>query len=725
MLGNFTEISVNNTKKAIIMKRTDIKGDHLSFTFSYDEYINIMSSYYYFRVIFLNKDDKYLLIDSNLGNLCLPEYNSTTEYYYCYLKLKNDYNVLNSDTNFAISTEIIDLDGKEIISKSTYFTYVYDENDTINNNVDYILFTFEYKNNDTKSIISSFCDKINSIYPHIYSGQMFYLNNSNKIYNLKFNEDYFLKYQFLYGETGIINYHLFNEFENINITQNFKGRPMTIPLERHLSNFSFSTDNTIHIFYAQLINYKLVKGAEEVKLKEPLTQLLKNFNFPLYYYYNLKNKTYINIDINIKFQKYMTLEKSAKYSINGYLINKTILLKKLKEDNVQLSNPINGSYSDTFGIGLLQIKKYFNRDNDNDKDYYLLIEIKNLDKTDSFTNTLSIVEISLKEYDDNYKDTEYLLPLNKYIIDSLDESRDVNNYCILKTRDEKIPIFIEISSEYDDIDIEFEDGKHNNDNKNINEKGFKIYKINEEVYGKINFKVKNINNRKIKYLIKYSYYEKALFNFENKINPVIVNPTKDIANYNLNFNIIKVETSSELLKQKGTNFFITGILYTTNGTSDSDSNYILNKKNSNFVDKTNITYKFNQNENKEWTLKFKNLKRSKDYIYDLQLQIYAIHLDNFLNEEYLLYKTNIILEGLKPEEEKKLTWLWILISVIGAIILALALFFIIKFVRLKKNSDSFKQEMKSLLYSNDIQKDILIKEKKISKTESDFESTFI
>ena len=35
----------------------------------------------------------------------------------------------------------------------------------------------------------------------------------------------------------------------------------------------------------------------------------------------------------------MTLEKSANYSINGYLINKTVLLKKLREDNVQLGEP--------------------------------------------------------------------------------------------------------------------------------------------------------------------------------------------------------------------------------------------------------------------------------------------------------------------------------------------------------------------------------------------------
>ena len=746
MFGDYEEITVNNSKKAIVLNKTDIKGEYLSFLVSYDEYSNIMFSHYYFRIIFINEVDKYLPIDSNLGNLCLPKYNSTTEHYHCYLKLKNDYNVLNSNTNFAISTEnqneyvrinisVIDHNGIEIINNSTYFTYVYNENDTINNNVDYILFTFEFKNNETKNIISSFCDKIENIYPHIYSGQMYYLNKSKKINYLKFNEDYFLKYQFLYGESGLVHFHnLFNEFENINITQNFKGRPITIPLEK-LNNFTFSTDNTKHILYAQLINYRVVKGAEEIKLRQPITQLLKKFTFPLYYYYNLEKKKYINIDVNIRFQKYMTLEKSANYSINGYLINKTVLLKKLREDNVQLGEPNKGNYSDAFGIGILQVNQKINYNNNNKDDrenYFLLIEINNLVKSDSFTNTLSIVEISLKEYDDNYKNAEYLLPINKYIIDTFDNSRDENKYCILKTQDEKIPIFIEISSEYDDIDIEFEDGKHKNENENMKEKVFKKYKINEETHGKINFKVKNTKNKSNKYLIKYSYYEKASINFDYNINPVKVYSSKETADYNLIFKNIKVNTLSELLKQKGTNFFITGTLYTTNDTSntdgiisDFDSNYILNKKNSKYVDKTNIIYKFNDNENKEWTLEFKNLKRSKNYNYDLQLQIYAIHLDNFLNEEFLLYKTNIALEGLKLEEEKNLTWLWILLSIIGAVFLAVALFFIIKFARLKKRNDSFTQEMKSLLFSNDIQKNVLINERVLSKNESDFESTFI
>ena len=62
---------------------------------------------------------------------------------------------------------------------------------------------------------------------------------------------------------------------------------------------------------------------------------------------------------------------------------------------------------------------------------------------------------------------------------------------------------------------------------------------------------------------------------------------------------------------------------------------------------------------------------------------------------------------------------------LGVIILVVALFFIIKFLRLKKKSDNFEKEVKSLLFSNDIQKNVLINERSLSKNEIDYENTFI
>ena len=98
------------------------------------------------------------------------------------------------------------------------FIYVYDE---INNDVDYILFTFEFSTSETKNIISSFYDSIENIYPQIYSGQLIYLDNSTKINNIKYPYDTFLKYQFIYGDSGIYNYSI-EKYDYIKIQYSFE-----------------------------------------------------------------------------------------------------------------------------------------------------------------------------------------------------------------------------------------------------------------------------------------------------------------------------------------------------------------------------------------------------------------------------------------------------------------------------------------------------------------------
>ena len=127
-----------------------------------------------------------------------------------------------------------------------------------------------------------------------------------------------------------------------------------------------------------------------------------------------------------------------------------------------------------------------------------------------------------------------------------------------------------------------------------------------------------------------------------------------------------------------------------------------------------------------WTLEFKGVPKKGNYSYDLQLQILALPLDNFLNEEYLLYKIEAIWSNTIPYKKEFDSKIYIYIFVpIGTVIVGVAIFFIVKFLRLKKKSDNFQQEMKSLLFSNDIQKNILINEKELSKNDSDYENTFI
>ena len=724
----FKEIDLYNNKNITIIDKVNITTNYIIFLFNDIETYNITFSQYYFRVLFVtsNEKTKYLPIDSNLGNLCLPNRKSNEEPYYCYFILKNDYNELNF-TKFAISSEnrneyvkiktSIKYTNETTEYKGyTNFTYVYDKKI---DNIDYILFTFEFSNNETKNIISAFSDRIIKIYPQVYSGQMCYLDKFTKLNNLRYTNDYFLKYQFVYGDSGIYNYSI-EKYDYIKISQNFKGKSIIIPLDQ---NFSFYTNNAKHIFYYQLVNNLELDLFEEVKEGDPLIRVLKEYYFPLYYFIKIKNKKYANMDVNVGFKIYSESPQqiNAKLGIKGYIINEKILNRMQKEGYTQLENAIDGNYSDAFGIGFLEV----NQEIDNNTDNYLLIEISSLDRYHSYKDTISSVEISYKEFDDENNNTNYSLPVNKYIIESIydknNQTRNENKYRIYKTEDIKNQILIEISTENDDIKIEFEDGLiYENANNNAKERGFKKYLINDTINREINFKVKNYGEYKSNYLIKYSYYD-----IDEKKSFIFNDNNFKVSGDNVTFNFIQVDTSSELLKRKGTCFFITGTLYNASDTSDKsiNSNYILNEINSPYINKT--IHFYNSTLNNSWTLEFKNVPKDRDCNFDLQLQILALPLDNFLNEEYLLYKKGTVLvKTIEEKKDKKLIYIAIFVP-IGAIILALALFFLIKYFKLKKKNDSFKQEMKSLLFSNDIQKNVLIHEQQLSKNDSDYENTFI
>ena len=598
---------------------------------------------------------------------------------------------------------------------SNDFVYVYD-NTSNSKDIDYYLFKFEFTNNEIKSIISSFFDTINNTNPQVYSAQMYYLDNNQKTNYFKLKYNYYFKLQYIYGESGTYKIS-FPYVDNFIISQNFKGKPITIPIDNNIDNFSFKTDSSQHIFYFQLIYNMKMKGIEEVRDGEPLTQLIKEFAFPLYFYLKIKGNENIVIDANIRLKSFLLTQMNDKYIIKGYIINENILNRKINGEYIKFEDPIEGTYSDAFGMGLLQVNKKIDNTG---LDKYLLMEIDNMDKSYLNLTRTSLMEISTKEYDEN---KEYTLPINKYVIETFNgknnEIRKENEYYIFNPKGNTSQTMIELSTENEDIKIDF--GNYSNyEIKDEKEKGFKKYMVNNTINGKINFKIKNNGPNKSNYLIKYSYYDfndKKTFSF----NDIPINRSSD----NLTFNYIEVKTSSDLLKRKGTYFFITGTLYKTNDKTSDDinPNYILNKKNSDYINKTFNFY--NSIFNNNWRLEFKDFPKDNNDNYSLQLQIHALPIDNFLNEEYLLYKIDVLFKGAEPKEDKSYIKYICIFVPIGAIILGVALFFLIKFFKLKKKNKAFEKEVKSLLFSKDIQKNVLIKEQQISKNESDFETTFI
>ena len=187
--------------------------------------------------------------------------------------------------------------------------------------IDYYILKFEFENEEIKNIIS---DKIEDIYPQIYSAQIYYIDNSNKTYYFKLKNDYIGNYQYISGDSEINE----NNLSSIG----FKGKLTIFPVYNEY-NMTFSTNASEFIYYIQLINKMLNKGIEELKQGKPIIQMTKNPIFPLYYYYKIKNENYANININVKIDNNNISNKDNFY-ISGYIVDEDKIERKKNMVNI-------------------------------------------------------------------------------------------------------------------------------------------------------------------------------------------------------------------------------------------------------------------------------------------------------------------------------------------------------------------------------------------------------
>ena len=108
---NTMEIEENDNDLNIISKQNitflnvtklNLKNKKISFAFRSKDFFDNIFSFYYFRILYF-KDNEiiYFPLDSQLGNICLPEYNEETKLYYCHFMFENKYDELS--TNFSVS----------------------------------------------------------------------------------------------------------------------------------------------------------------------------------------------------------------------------------------------------------------------------------------------------------------------------------------------------------------------------------------------------------------------------------------------------------------------------------------------------------------------------------------------------------------------------------------------------------------------------------------------
>ena len=694
----------------------------LSFALRPKNYYSNIFSFYYFRVILLKENKElYYPINSYLGNLCIPKYNNKK--YYCNFILKNNYN--ESDFKFAISSTNHNEYFKIYASKVYKNGSLYDDNKEfiyINNNItediDYYIFKFEFSNNEIKTIIISFWDTVEKIYPQIYSTQMFYIHNFTRINEFQIKNKYSLIYQYMNGSFGRVKFSNINE--DINATRNYRGRPLAILIDDNI-NVSNNTANSPFIYYYQLIYNNKDGNIEEVKLGEPRSQIINRNQFPLYFYLKLKEDKDVNVIVNLRLKANIDSELEDDIEIKGYLLNNNDINRKINGEYIQLKEPIEGYFSNGLNIGYLEIIREYNENNS-----YLLIEIQKLENPEF--NSYILIDVVANEYDDN---NTFRLPMNRYIFETFNginnTVRAQNKYHININRiGYHSQAFVELSTQYEEIKIKFESEEELNITL-YNVSGFKKYRINNTEHHNIYFTVLNPEKKIANYMIRYFYTEhdkeyEYYFNEKYDLNKTL---SEEYANISLAFKGIKIITGEErnkIVNDTEIYFLITGILYKKQN-NNMDECINTTSKITNYIKYYTNNTRYNySNVSKNWYLKFDNIPRGNNFVYDLQLQINAILSKSILNEEFLIYNVTIDLTDIEIKN-KDLTY--ILIGVIGGILILIVLFFMIKYIRLRKKNTNLRNEMKSLVFSNDVQNNVINKEKAISKKEKDYETTFI
>ena len=721
------KLDIFNKKNILPINLNEIifKGEkkNLSFAFRRKDYFDDIFSFYYFRILYV-KDNQQIFypIDSNFGNLCSPEKKINMNLFYCYLILKNNYNefstkfsITSSNQNNYFKINIIKVykNGKSS-EESTEFIYNYEPNKDKENNIDYYLFIFEFRNDEIMDIISSFSNQVLNVFPQIYSSQMIYLDKGIKeCIFFKVNNNYILNFQYLYGYGEMLISFL--DFEKFYTSRNFRGKPIAIPIDYKTKNITF-TNNGEYIFYFQLIYNMQNRGIEEIISGKTRSQFMMGGHFPLYYYLKINNNNYINVDANLRLNSYDESVLQNNFDIKGYILNEENIKRKIRGEYIELKESINGFYSNKFKVGLLQVNQPLENNNN-----YLLIEILNLEQL--YFDSCFLVELVTKENNQN----EYFMPINQYIIETFDDLnnriKNENKYYISVKQRGNSQVLIDLSPEYNDINIEFEkESDLDYDSNDCN--GFKRYRIWNSDNDNIYFKVVNNRKRNANYMIRYFYTDLNLeykYTLNNTPDVDYIYTNKDNVTISISFESIKIFNDKGKINDTIT-FYISGLLYNKNKDSQEliNTSAILHEKKPLYENKTNYTYTL-ENSPKTFSIIFKDISRNNNYLYDLQLQVNAIIKHKIFNEEFLVFTSEVDLTDIKGFNY------WIIVGIIigTVVIIGAIIFFSVFYCKLNRKKTDLEERLKSMAYSHNVEKNVIIDEQTISQRDQDFETTFI
>jgi len=482
---------------------------------------------------------------------------------------------------------------------------------------------------------------------------------------------------------------------------------------------------------------------KEIIYDESLNDIIFNTQFPIYYYIKYNNQE--NLEVNFRIINIEDNYTTTEININGYILNKTILDRKLNGEFIELKESIVGQYDKDLKNGLLQIKReIINKIVGNvNEDIYILIKI---DGEHYLTNSLSIEILAMNSN---------LVPVNQYIMGSFKSSENSESITYLIRNNiidnKNSNLIIEFSPNYEEIKLNFIKSKDLFYYKENLTKGIQKYRINsnnnniKEIYLNIS-KPKNIPNGK--FIFRYyfnkkneefeykfnelSYTKKNYTEYESKskayiclefdkfeifFNDILVRHNITIINendiYNKNNSEIRLKIYGYLFQKVGGNNKFKELLNTS----------ALISPNTSYSNNTEINY---TNDNK-FNLCFKNLSR-KDYKYDMQIKINIIFSNYFFNKDSLVYTLPVdFTEEFKDKDNKIKNFFgnyYVFLIIIFVIIIILIVFIVLYF-KLKKRTRNLEEKVLSISFTSRNSDEIFNEYSKKKLSDTDYENAFI
>jgi len=570
------------------------------------------------------------------------------------------------------------------------------------------------------SFVSNFygINKLEQIFD-IYSYQLFYLNNNTDIF-FYINQNIIYKYRIFIDNIGGSGNIIFNGFDEKKSYFFFEGKKTySFSIYNETKNISFFSQRNLALNIK--INYKMTyEFMDELDYQYNKIDIANKVNegrYPLIYY--IKDIKYRGMDINIFFKFKNNNSINNDFKVRGGVIGYKDF-KELENGNdveYYLQSSFYGIYEPLMNTGLIVFDKELSERKEGNKkgndEYSFILIYKNTN------NNINDFNLDINVIPKN--DSKTFLINNKYTqsyFNLLNKTSEIQKYYIDKENVGEDKFYLELSSNYEDVYIEF---------ININ-----IY--SEKIFGGVKqycLSISNIEANNHFFTIKVNksieikepsfrvsinliyYFEDRKTDIENFINKFDISFNQ--YDFAADGNKKKINIKIKNIQEKN-NSSITYFYYLR----------YINKKNLIENEIINTIAPIFSNVEYLMTSKDDNQELSYDIICEIEQSYIASLLIKFIddseNEKY--YSIPLHFEANKNFIEKNKNEIVVIIFVF--VIIIILVIFSFYFRRIKKKNINLEDKFKAISFSAGIDEDssnTSISEK--SKGDDEYENTFI